>query len=95
MNHSQARSYISSTSCKQVITDIDKPGSHQRLALLVGAFISGSNYAKNRDSHLKLVNMAAGTEQFCRQHPDKSIIDALINLDRAIDKVNNNAKKKK
>lgn len=61
---------------------------------MVGAFISGSNYAKNRDSRIKLANMIAGSEHFCRQYPDKSIIDALINLDRAIDTLNDKTQEK-
>ncbi len=82
----RSRTHISSNTCGQVITNIEKTKDVKLLALVVGSFISGSNYAKNRNSKIPLRNMLILTERYCRKNPNKPLTAALINLDRIIDR---------
>ena len=63
------RAFTSSISCEQVVGNLDKKQAQSDFALLVSAFITGTNYAKNRDSKVDLKSMLALTEQYCRQNP--------------------------
>ena len=90
----QARSYISGSTCGQVTAGLKKQENRKQLALMVGSFVSGTNYAKNRDSKIELKNMLIVTERFCSQFPNKPFIAALVNLDRMIDKQIELAKQK-
>ncbi|MCK4509820.1 MAG: hypothetical protein KAU27_14825 [Desulfuromonadales bacterium] len=82
----QSRSFINASTCGQVVAGLDKQENRRQLALMVGSFVSGTNYARNRNSMMPLKNMLIVTEKFCRKNPKKSIMVSLINLDRVIDK---------
>ena len=79
------RAFTSSISCEQAVGNLDKKESQGSFALLVSAFITGTNYAKNRDSKVDLKSMLALTEQYCRQNPKQPVTNALIVLDKSID----------
>lgn len=80
------RSFIDGATCGQVIQNLDKPDSRKEFALMVGSFISGTNYTKKRDSKIDLRGMLMIAEQFCRKNPKKSVTSALIHLDSSVDK---------
>jgi hypothetical protein len=82
----EARTFIGRNSCEQVFTGIDKPDRRRQLTMVVGAFISGSNYARSRNSQMPLKNMLTVTERYCKQHPDKPFLYALVTLDKVLDK---------
>ena len=81
-----------SFSCGQIVEGLDKEETRKAYVLMVGSFISGSNYAKNRDSEIDLKGILQLTEQFCRQNPEVPVLTSMIFLDKAIDKRNSVAK---
>ena len=82
------RSYINGITCGQIVEGLDDENTRKAYVLMVGSFISGSNYATNRDSKTDLKGMLLLTEQFCRQNPERPVLTAMIFLDKAIDKRN-------
>jgi hypothetical protein len=80
------RSFINGITCGQIVNGLDRKETRKAYALMIGSFITGSNYAKNRDSKTDLKGMLLLTEQFCRQNQDQPILTAMIFLDKAIDK---------
>lgn len=80
------RSYTNQLTCKQLVDNLETPRGVNDLALLVSAFVTGSNYAKSRDSQLDLKSMMILTERYCRQNPDWSATTVFIVLDQAIEK---------
>ncbi len=82
----QSRSFINASSCGQIVAGLEKQENRRKLALMVGSFVSGTNYAKNRNSMMPLKNMLIVTEKYCRKNPKKSIMASMINLDHVIDK---------
>lgn len=80
------RSFINGISCGQIVEGLDKEETRKAYVLMVGSFITGTNYAKNRDSQTDLNGMLQLTEQFCRQNPERPVLTAMIFLDKAIDK---------
>ncbi|MCK4509819.1 MAG: hypothetical protein KAU27_14820 [Desulfuromonadales bacterium] len=82
----QFRSFMNGISCGEVITDLNQQATSQKFAILIGSFISGSNYSKHRDSKMDLKGMLLITEQFCRQNPEHPATAALVFLDQTIDK---------
>ncbi len=83
--NTQFRSFINGISCGQIIEDLDREETRKAYELMVGSFITGSNYAKNRDSKTDLNGMLLITEQFCRQNPKQHFLSAVISLDKSID----------
>lgn len=83
---SKFRSYINDVSCGEIIKGLEDQAARRAYVLMVGSFISGTNYAKNRDSKVELQRMLILTEQFCRQNPEQPMMTAMIFLDKAIDK---------
>lgn len=81
------RSYVKQVKCGAIIKDIESQNTKQGMALIVSSFISGSNYAKQRVSRIDFKGMMLLTEQFCRQNPEAPILQALVSLDRKIDRV--------
>jgi hypothetical protein len=79
------RAFTSSISCEQAVGNLDKKAAQSNFALMVSAFITGTNYVKNRDSKVDLKSMMALTEQYCRQNPKQPVTNALIVLDKSID----------
>lgn len=87
-NEQQFRSFLSGTSCGQMAAGLQNKQTQKEFVVMVGAFISGSNYAKGRDSRIDLKGMLLITEQFCRQNPKQTVTTALVSLDKAIDRRN-------
>ena len=87
-NDGQFRSFLNGTSCAQLVNSLGNKEHKKQAAVMIAAFISGTNYAKERDSKIDLRGMALITEQFCRQNPKKPVTAALVYLDRAIDRRN-------
>lgn len=79
------RSFTSGITCEQAVKSLDKKEGLSDFALLVSAFITGTNYVKNRDSHADLKGMMMLTEKYCRDNPKQAVTTALIVLDKAID----------
>jgi hypothetical protein len=67
------------------VKSLDKKEGMSDFALLVSAFITGTNYVKGRDSHADLKGMMMLTEKYCRDNPKQAVTTALIVLDKAID----------
>ena len=86
--NTQFRSFINGITCGQIVEGLDKEESRNAYVLMIGSFITGTNYAKNRDSKTDLKGMLLLTEQFCRQNPERPILTAMIFLDNAIDRRN-------
>ena len=80
------RSYVKQVKCGEILQDIQDPGVRQGVVLIIGSFVSGSNYAKQRISGVDLKGMLLLTEQFCRQNPEASLLQALVTLDLRIDR---------
>ncbi len=80
------RAFTNGIACKHVVASLDKSEGAKTLAIMVSSFITGSNYAKNRESSIDLKSMLMLTEQYCRQNPDWALTTALIALDQSIDK---------
>ena len=80
------RSFMNGISCGEIVRDLNQQGPDQKFAILIGSFISGSNYSKSRDSKMDIQGMLLITEQFCRQNPKLPATTALVFLDKAIDK---------
>lgn len=80
------RSFLSQTSCAQMVSGLQDKSAQKEFSVMVGAFITGTNYAKGRDSQIDVKGMLLITEQFCRQNPQRPVSAALITLDRAIDR---------
>lgn len=81
----QFRSFISGTSCEQLVNSLNNKDSQKEIVIMVGSFVSGVNYVKSRDSMIDLRGMLMLAEQYCRQNPQQPAINALIYLDKAID----------
>jgi hypothetical protein len=79
------RSFTSGITCEQAVKSLDKKEGLSDFALLVSAFITGTNYVKGRDSQADLKGMMMLTEKYCRDNPKKPVTTALIVLDKAID----------
>ena len=82
----QFRSFINGITCGQIVDGLDKEKTRNAYVLMVGSFITGTNYVRNRDSRIDLQGMLQLTEQFCRQNPDHPVLTAMVFLDKAIDK---------
>ena len=80
------RSFINGISCGEIVKGLDQEETRKAYVLMVGSFITGANYAKNRDSKTDLRGMLQLTEQFCRQNPEHPVLTAMIFVDKAIDK---------
>jgi hypothetical protein len=85
-NNRQFRAFITGIPCGEVVKSLHQQEGSDKFALMIGSFISGSNYVKNRDSKMDLKGMLLITEQFCRQNPDLPATTALVFLDKSIDK---------
>lgn len=79
------RSFTSGISCEQAAKSLEQKEGLSDFALLVSAFITGSNYVKGRDSQADLKSMMMLTEKYCRDNPKQPVTTALIVLDKAID----------
>ena len=79
------RSFTSSISCEQAVKSLGKKEGLSDFALLVSAFVTGTNYAKGRDSHADLKGMMMLTEKYCRDNPKQPVTTALVVLDKALD----------
>ena len=79
------RSFTNEISCGQIIENLKNPAGNRDFVLLVGGFVTGTNYAKNRDSSLDMQSMLAITEKSCRENPQWSLTAALILLDKIIE----------
>lgn len=84
-NNHEFRSFLSGTSCEQLVTGLKDKDTQKEFVLMVGAFITGANYAKSRDSEIDLKSMVRITDQFCQQNPTLPATTALVFLDKAID----------
>ena len=80
------RSFTSGVSCEQAIKSLDKKEGLSDFALLVSAFVTGTNYVKGRDSHADLKGMMVLTEKYCRDNPNQPVTSALIVLDKMLDR---------
>ena len=79
------RSFTDAATCELINKNVANKENMNGIKLLIGAFITGTNYVKARDSQLDLESMLEMTEVFCRQHPQQTFTDALVDLDRSID----------
>ncbi|MCM2264495.1 MAG: hypothetical protein NDI73_04790 [Desulfuromonadales bacterium] len=79
------RAFTSEISCEAAVKSLDKKEGLSDFALLVSAFITGTNYVKRRDSKADLKSMMMLTEKYCRDNPNQPVTTALIVLDKAID----------
>jgi len=79
------RAYTSSITCEQAVANLDKKPAQSNFALMISAFITGTNYIKGRDSQIDLKGMMMITEQYCRNNPKQPVTNALVALDKAID----------
>lgn len=78
------RAFTNEISCGQIIENLKKPEGHRDFVLLVSGFVTGTNYAKGRNSSLNMQSMLAVTEKSCRENPQWSLTAALILLDEII-----------
>lgn len=79
------RAFTSEISCEAAVKSLEKKEGLSDFALLVSAFITGTNYVKGRDSKADLKSMMVLTEKYCRDNPKQPVTTALIVLDKVID----------
>lgn len=79
------RAFTSEISCETAVKSLDQKEGLSDFALLVSAFITGTNYVKGRDSKADLKSMMMLTEKYCRDNPQQPVTTALIVLDKVID----------
>jgi hypothetical protein len=84
-NGSQFRSFTSGISCEAAVKSLEKKEGVSDFALLVSAFVTGTNYVKGRNSQADLKGMMMVTEKYCRDNPKEPITTALMVLDKVLD----------
>jgi len=80
------RAFTNNVSCEQVVASLEQPEGVSDFALIISSFVTGSNYAKSRDSTMDLKSMMVLTEQYCRQNPEWPATTVLVSLDKVIDR---------
>ncbi len=80
------RTYLSALTCENMIKSLESKEGQERLILVVGTFITGSNYAKGRDVNIDLKTLTIMTENYCRENPKHGLDKALVVVDRSLDR---------
>lgn len=80
----QFTSYIPGASCKDYIKSLAEGKEKGQAAYILGAFVTGVNFAKARETKLTLPAMTAIVEQYCRANPDKLFITSLVALEKVL-----------
>ncbi|GEM_PF-5011376 len=78
--------YTNEIPCKQFSQLMIMDKGRQNLGLMVGAFMTGVNYQKNRTSSATISQLLASVNLYCMDHPKDSVTKAMVALDNEIDK---------
>ena len=80
------RSYINGITCDGLLKTLGSQDGQERAQLAIASFMTGANYAKGRDVNIDLKSLLIMTENYCRQNPASNLTEALITVDKSLDR---------
>jgi hypothetical protein len=76
-------SFVGQESCEFAVAQMD--AEEESATLIIGAFITGVNYATGRLVNADIEEMVSWVRDYCEREPSARFLDALIGLDEELD----------